>query len=231
MNNKMNKQAAIRFIQNWDSKTAEMRKISSTLKDPKEYQKVFQRIKEYVREASCETIQVLPYGSRIMGIGTSSSDLDIYVEVDGIRSEELFKFLVRSLRDSGEWRVTNVVEKTQVPVISAVALFNNLNCKHTNWNSRLAIWYFWLHLRVGDITTKNGLGVANSEILAHLFDIQPHAASLYLSVRAWIRSQGLADLKGYTICLLVLYFLQRVDMMPTIEVVQEGLSHRMIDSK
>lgn len=131
INSEMNYQAAIRFIQTWDSKTLEMREISSTLKDHREYQMVLQRIKKYVRETyPLESIQVLPYGSRIIGIGTSSSDLDIYVEVDGIRSEELFKLLVRSLRDAGEWRVINVVEKTQVPVISAVALFNNLNCKY-----------------------------------------------------------------------------------------------------
>lgn len=125
-----NNNAAITFIQTCDSKISGMRNIACNLKDPKEYQMVIQRVKELVKRSyPFATVQVLPYGSRIIGIGTSSSDLDLYVEVDGTNSEKLFKLLVRLFRNSSDWRVSGVVEKTPVPVISAVSTFNNLNCK------------------------------------------------------------------------------------------------------
>lgn len=83
----------------------------------------------------------------------------------------------------------------------------------------------------GDITSKNGLGVANSKLLAHLFKIQPEAVKLYLYVRTRMRTAGLADLKGYTMCLLVIYYLQTKNLMPTIEMVQRGLPKKIVDSK
>lgn len=121
---------AISFIQTCDSKISGMRNIACNLKDPKEYQTVIQRVKELIKRSyPFATVHVLPYGSRIIGIGTSSSDLDLYVEVDFTKGDELFKLLVRSFRSSSEWRVSGVVERTPVPVISAVSLINRLNCK------------------------------------------------------------------------------------------------------
>lgn len=82
---------------------------------------------------------------------------------------------------------------------------------------------------IGDITTLDGLGVANSKMLAHLFELQPEAVSLHLAVRSWIRSQGLDHLRGYTICLLVLFYLQANNMMPTIQTIQQGVQIKTLN--
>lgn len=46
-----------------------------------------------------------------------------------------------------------------------------------------------------------------------------------------MRTAGLAELKGYTMCLLVIYYLQTKNLMTTIEVVQRGLPKKIVDSK
>lgn len=68
-------------------------------------------------------------------------------------------------------------------------------------------------------------------MLAHLFDIQPEAVALYHFVRSWFKSQGFNGLKGYTLCLLVLFYLQSKMLMPTVATVQNGLQQKCINGK
>lgn len=77
----------------------------------------------------------------------------------------------------------------------------------------------------------NGLSVCNSKLLAHLFNIQPEAVSLYHFVRQWLIVNDFNHLKGYTVTLLVLFYLQSKNLMPTIETVQRYLPKRTIDGK
>lgn len=75
----------------------------------------------------------------------------------------------------------------------------------------------------------NGLRVANSKLLAHLFGIQPEAVSLFHFIKLWMAAQRFNGLKGYTLCLLVLFYLQTENLMPSIEKLQIGLTKVLID--
>lgn len=68
-------------------------------------------------------------------------------------------------------------------------------------------------------------------MLAHFFDIQPEAVSLVHFVKMWLKSQGFDHFKGYTVTLLVLFFLQSKNLMPSAEVVQQSVRKQSIDGE
>lgn len=75
----------------------------------------------------------------------------------------------------------------------------------------------------------NGLSTQNSKLIAHLFSIQSEAVPLYHFIKQWMKVQGFDHLKGYTITLLVIYYLQTKNLMPSVERIQMGLSPVTID--
>jgi hypothetical protein len=74
----------------------------------------------------------------------------------------------------------------------------------------------------------NGVSTRNSQLLGHLFKIQPEAVSFYHFIRQWLKAQGFEGFKGYTLTLLVLFFLQSENLMPSVKVVQRGVPKEMI---
>lgn len=75
----------------------------------------------------------------------------------------------------------------------------------------------------------NGLSTQNSKLIAHLFSIQSEAVALYHFIRKWMKLQGFDELKGYTITLLVIFYLQTRILMPSVRKVQMGLPKEIIE--
>lgn len=75
---------------------------------------------------------------------------------------------------------------------------------------------------------SNGMSTRNSQLIGHLFDIQPEAVSFYHFIRRWLKQQGCDLLKGYTMTLLVLFFLQQKNLMPKVQTVQAYLPKILI---
>ena len=83
---------------------------------------------------------------------------------------------------------------------------------------------------LGEISISNGIPVQNSRMLGHLFSLQPQAIMLVHFVKKWIDSQpGFGGLQRYTIVLMVMFFLQKQDFMPSIEKVQKGCEPKLGD--
>lgn len=82
----------------------------------------------------------------------------------------------------------------------------------------------------GDIITDNGLGVAASDMIEHLFEIQPEAKYFFHFVREWFSQQGL-NFKTYTLAMLVIFFFQSENLMPSVERVQRNVEPVYIDGK
>lgn len=81
-----------------------------------------------------------------------------------------------------------------------------------------------------DISMTNGMAVHNSELLGHLFEIQPEAIAFYHFIKRWLRLFNIR-FKGFTLTLLVLFFLQRMNYMPSIRRVQRNVPEEKIDGK
>lgn len=87
------------------------------------------------------------------------------------------------------------------------------------------------NLFLGDINILNGLGVENSKMIAHLFEIQPEAVSLVHFIRQWLKSQEFEGFKGYLITLLVIFFLQNKNFLPTGENIKRGVLPKVINGE
>lgn len=86
----------------------------------------------------------------------------------------------------------------------------------------------------GDITMKNGFAVCNSKLLALYFAYQPEAISLFHFIKNWhqlCEVNGWHAIKGYTLALLVLFYLQTSNLMPAIHTAQRSALREMIDGK
>lgn len=80
-----------------------------------------------------------------------------------------------------------------------------------------------------DITFSSGLGVENSKLMHFLFSKQPEAFKLYHFARIWIHIDEFA-FKRYVVALLVLFYLQSRNLMPSAKKLQEGVGEKMIAS-
>lgn len=99
---------AIEFLKNFDSLIRNLRAKADMLKNSKENDDVIVRVKEWLMKAlphvQIQAMTVILYGSRIIGIGTSHSDLDIFVEVEGWDSQSLFRLLKDAFKVSKAWK-------------------------------------------------------------------------------------------------------------------------------
>lgn len=82
----------------------------------------------------------------------------------------------------------------------------------------------------GEIAVKDGRSVATTKLLRHFFSIQPEAKKLFHFVRIWLETSGI-KLKGYQVTLLVIFYLQNINFMPSVERVQRNIPHEEICGK
>lgn len=80
---------------------------------------------------------------------------------------------------------------------------------------------------LAELTFNDGIGVENSALLRHFFEIQPEAVNLFHFLRIWL---AIAELrfKNYQILMLMVYFLQSGRFLPPLGRVQPGLRPRRI---
>lgn len=73
------------------------------------------------------------------------------------------------------------------------------------------------------------MSTRNSQLLAHLFEIQPEAVKLFHFVKTWLKVHNFSPFKGYTLTLLVVFYLQSEGLMPPIETVNRFAEKESID--
>jgi DNA polymerase sigma len=81
-----------------------------------------------------------------------------------------------------------------------------------------------------DLTFSSGLGVENTKLIHHLFDLQPEAFGLYHFVRIWIHIDEFS-FKRYMVGLLVIFYLQSKNLLPSVVQLQEDVPEKFIDGE
>lgn len=119
------------------------------------------------------------------------------------------KLLERKLRRDSNWEILKVVFNYRVPFI---------NARYKPWDTKC------------DITFSSGLGRQNSVLLGHLFSIQPEAAKFCIFVKKWLKANKVL-IKNYTVVLLCLFYLQKVNYLPSIERVQRYITKEVITTE
>lgn len=189
-----------------DSVVATMCETSKKLTDPAIYEPIRQNLKALALAQFPNSAEVHFFGSRTMGLAIDESDLDIYVEIGGADNKVKYDKIASALEVNNAWEVKAKIDAT-VPIIVCVYLPMKLDC---------------------DISVENGMSVKNTQLIAHLFLIQPEAVPLYHYICKWMKVQGFELLKGYTIRLLLIYYLQTKHLMPSVQTVQAGVSPKVI---
>lgn len=75
---------------------------------------------------------------------------------------------------------------------------------------------------------SNGLGVKNSMLIQHLFDVQPEAARFFLFMKIFMPRYN-KNFDGYMLKLLVIFYLQSKNIFPSVQTIQKGLKKEIID--
>lgn len=105
------------------------------------------------------------------------------------------------------WKEPLKTLKTPVPTLRICSRIQNIQC---------------------DITFSSGLGVENTKLMYHLFNLQPEAHKLYHFARIWIHIDEFS-FKRYVVALLVVFFLQTRNLMPSVLKLQEDEPETFID--
>lgn len=87
--------------------------------------------------------------------------------------------------------------------------------------------FMLLDLVSGQITVNDGLCVVNSKLLSHLFAVHPSGVKFYHFIRLWLQC-GSVGFKGYQLTLLVLFFLQTRNFVPSMKRVQKNMPAKKI---
>ncbi|KAH8344387.1 hypothetical protein KR084_010637 [Drosophila pseudotakahashii] len=156
-----------------------------------------------------QQLRVYKFGSRITGIGSRSSDLDVFVDIGNTfhtfehRASNTTITKLRAMRKffcgSDDWRIINVIEQARVPIIKTCHLPTGIEC---------------------DICL-NSLGFCNTNLLKYIFESQPLTQYMCIYVKNWLERCKLTEqISTYSMTLMVIYFLQLQHLLPPIGVLQ-----------
>ncbi|TDG47558.1 hypothetical protein AWZ03_005997 [Drosophila navojoa] len=188
--------------------------IADKLKVMPQYDKIEEDLCKLIAPAFAnDPVRIYKFGSRITGIGTRSSDLDVFIDIGN--SFHLFehragKNTIAKLRvlrglfvDSNDWRIINVIEQARVPIIKTCHLSSGIEC---------------------DICL-NSLGFCNTTLLKYIFETQPLAQYMCIFLKTWLERCKLTEqISTYSMALMVIYYLQIRQLLPSIALLQQGES-------
>lgn len=137
---KFDKDSAKQFLKDCDAKISQMCAISRDLTNESLYSMISQSI--MYSHIICCTAKFHFFGSRVIGVATRESDLDIFVDNfrrfhcsystyakdKTIFDGELTR-IASCLEENPSWKVERLVMETAVPIIKAVYLPLNIRCK------------------------------------------------------------------------------------------------------
>lgn len=226
------------FLKDSDCFIVSLFENSRKLKEITQYQKV----KESLTILCESTFGSLPvavhfFGSRIIGLATDASDLDIFVDI-GERFHSTYKVskemdnrfnrLASAVHLNDDWQVRERYLKTAVPVIKSIYNPMQLDCKCLKF---ITLLKFYCDFLIGDIIMIHGLSTCHSKLLAHWFSLQPEAISLFHFIKQWMMIQGFDHFQGYMMTLLVVFYLQTLKIFPSVETVQSEVPKEIIASR
>ncbi|XP_053969668.1 terminal uridylyltransferase Tailor [Anastrepha ludens] len=161
-----------------------------------------------------KTIKLYKFGSRITGIGSRNSDLDIYVDIGGrfncfeqSASPETLNIFdqVHEIvkKNAIDWRLNRPIRGARVPILRMTSTKTNIEC---------------------DVGFSNGISYCNTRLLEYIFLQQPIARRLCIFMKKWLERTRLnKHITTYCMSLMVIYFLQVKNVLPSIELLQKNM--------
>lgn len=79
-----------------------------------------------------------------------------------------------------------------------------------------------------DITASSPIGIYDSQMFAHIMDLQGEAKHFFFFIRKWINEVHEVKMKKMVIFYLVVFYLQREKVLPTLEMVHKGVEKKIV---
>lgn len=148
-------------------------------------------------------VKAHPFGSRVTGLGNDTSDVDMYLDLDGNQEGNLSKDTIHLysnqvhalLQASGHWSQFKPILNARTPILRTWNLQFKLDC---------------------DFSFSNGLSMCNTELIQYFFEIQPVCSAVTVYVKEWASYLNIEALNGYTVALLVIFFFQVHGLLPSV---------------
>ncbi|XP_035740601.1 terminal uridylyltransferase 4-like isoform X1 [Vespa mandarinia] len=156
-------------------------------------------------------LKMYPFGSRIAGLGFASSDVDIFIDCEGIAYECNNYYRLSSItnymdiikkclqQDKDIWDVQEILKKCRVPIIKLRHRQTGLQC---------------------DLSFSNGLSVENTKLIKSINKACPQGRKLILFVKKWLSRctlPGYHCITNYALAWLVIFYLQIEKFLPSID--------------
>ncbi|XP_047520851.1 terminal uridylyltransferase cid1-like [Pieris napi] len=153
----------------------------------------------------CEGSQMEEFGSRLTGLALKNSDIDCFVNIPQDVSEHAVQLVLRTqkaLLKNEKFVNINVFTKTKIPKVNFQHRKTKICC---------------------DVTFSGRGALKNSLLLQYLISSDERIRPLMFIVKYWAKINKITGrrlMSNYCLILLVVFFLQKERILPTIECLQ-----------
>ncbi|GJN93279.1 hypothetical protein Rhopal_006326-T1 [Rhodotorula paludigena] len=167
-------------------------------------------------------LEVVPFGSMRFGLGTATSDLDLCL-LDPYRpngfEEKFFSSKNQTARLPDIYNMRRLGDSLKRANLNDVTSISGAAVPICKFKVRVDG-----HLIEADLNTNERLGVFNSRLINSYCNLHPLVRPLCVFVKFWAKQRGLNKPSGspttfssYTLILLVIAYLQRLDLLPNLQ--------------
>lgn len=151
------------------------------------------------------------------GLGIKTSDVDCYIKLPNVvNPSPRHVIIARNILRQKCRLFTNLfaITTAKVPIVKFLHIPTNCNC---------------------DVNFKSPAGVFNSQLIGHLLHMDPgdRVLKLAILVKYWSKVHKITGtnlLASYALTLMVIFYLQLMDILPPIMVLQKDVPPVMIDN-
>lgn len=163
----------------------------------------------YFKELKLPGCRIEPFGSIITGLGIKTSDIDCCVTVPQWERKQPSKlvFIAFHSLKSQSYTFTELqsIARAKVPLVKFLHIPTGRHC---------------------DASFKSPQGICNSSLLAHLLHLDPRVLSMAIIIKFWAKVHKLTGtnlMPNYGLILLVVFYLQQVNILPSVYELQAKL--------
>lgn len=160
--------------------------------------------------------KVVPFGSIVTGLGIKTSDADCYIDIpDQFRHpKEIFVVKAKAIFNSHPdiFQQVFMIPQAKVPIVKFYHVPTKTYC---------------------DVNFKSPSGAHNSELIGCLMCCHPRILHFAVLVKYWSRVHGLTGTNlfpNYALILLIIFYLQQIKMVPTVERLQRSCEPDFVDN-
>ncbi|XP_041981374.1 UTP:RNA uridylyltransferase 1-like [Aricia agestis] len=204
------------FAGDFDSQIQELMQYVRLTRDEVEQLQTLLDDLEHTLHSEWPDCKIYAFGSIITGLGIKTSDVDCYVDLPAWQGPP-DEVCVRRARKILGWRrniFQNVfaITHAKVPIVKFYHMPTGRNC---------------------DVSFKSPAGVENSKLLAYWLQSDSRILPLTITIKYWSKVHNLTGtnlMTNYSLILLVVFYLQQKNILPSVQFLQKKVQKFFINS-